>query len=88
MKTYVIRRPSAWADLPELEIAGAKSARIGNDEMSDRVRWIAVMWCMSRTAALARFASTRHATVNRSESTRGALACRARNFMRSPPQSS
>jgi len=40
MELYVIRRPSAWADLSELETAGAKSARIGNDEMSDRVRWI------------------------------------------------
>jgi|SRR6187399_990712 hypothetical protein len=40
MQTYVIRRPSAWAGLPDLEVAGAKSARIGNDEMSDRVRWI------------------------------------------------
>lgn len=40
MQLYVIRRPSAWADLKELEVAGAKSARIGNDEMSDRVRWI------------------------------------------------
>ena len=26
--------------MQELEAAGAKSARIGNDEMSDRVRWI------------------------------------------------
>ncbi|HWB47065.1 MAG TPA: nickel-binding protein [Hyphomicrobiaceae bacterium] len=40
MKTYVIRRPSAWAGLPELQVAGAKSARIGDDEMPDRVRWI------------------------------------------------
>src|SRR5262249_62246328 len=40
MDLYVIRRPSAWANLKELEAAGAKSARIGNDEMSDRVRWI------------------------------------------------
>ena len=40
MDLYVIRRPSAWANLKELETAGAKSARIGNDEMSDRVRWI------------------------------------------------
>src|ERR1044072_1879872 len=40
MDLYVIRRPSAWANLQELEAAGAKSARIGNDEMSDRVRWI------------------------------------------------
>jgi len=40
MDLYVIRRPSGWANLQELEAAGAKSARIGNAEMSDRVRWI------------------------------------------------
>src|ERR1700754_1354649 len=40
MDLYVICRLSAWANLKELETAGAKSARIGNDEMSDRVRWI------------------------------------------------
>lgn len=40
MDLYVIRRPSAWATLDELEAAGALSARIGNEEMSDRVRWI------------------------------------------------
>jgi hypothetical protein len=40
MDLYVIRRPSAWATIPELEAAGEISARIGNDEMSDRVRWI------------------------------------------------
>lgn len=40
MDQYVIRRPAAWADIEELETAGAKSAKIGDDEMSDRVRWI------------------------------------------------
>ena len=40
MDLYVIRRPGAWADMQELEAAGAKSARIGNEEMSDDVRWI------------------------------------------------
>jgi Protein of unknown function (DUF4242) len=40
MQLYVIRRPSAWANLAELEVAGAKSARIGDEEMSDKVRWI------------------------------------------------
>ena len=40
MDLYVIRRPSAWANIPELETAGAKSAKIGNEQMSDRVRWI------------------------------------------------
>ena len=40
MDLYVIRRPSAWANIKELEAAGAKSAKIGNEQMSDRVRWI------------------------------------------------
>jgi hypothetical protein len=39
MDLYVIRRPSAWANLEELRVAGAKSARIG-EQMADRVRWI------------------------------------------------
>ena len=33
-------REDLGANLQELEAAGAKSARIGDEEMSDRVRWI------------------------------------------------
>lgn len=40
MKTYVITRPNGWASNQELETAAGISARIGNDEMSDQVRWI------------------------------------------------
>jgi Protein of unknown function (DUF4242) len=40
MDLYVIRRPNAWANVPDLEAAAAKSGRIGNEEMADRVRWI------------------------------------------------
>lgn len=40
MDLYVIRRPSAWATLDELKAAGERSARVGNQEMADRVRWI------------------------------------------------
>lgn len=40
MQLYIIRRPSAWKSLAELEIAGAKSARIGDEQMPDKVRWI------------------------------------------------
>ena len=40
MQLYVIRRPSAWATIPDLQQAGEVSARIGNEEMPDRVRWI------------------------------------------------
>ena len=40
MNLYAIRRPSAWANPQELEFTAAKSAKIGNDEMADQVRWI------------------------------------------------
>ncbi|HEU5080373.1 MAG TPA: DUF4242 domain-containing protein [Opitutaceae bacterium] len=40
MKTYVIHRPNGWGTQQELEAAAAKSTRIGNEEMPDRVRWI------------------------------------------------
>ncbi len=40
MELYSIRRRSAWADAKALEAAAAKSSRIGNEEMPDRVRWI------------------------------------------------
>lgn len=40
MKTYVIRRPSAWADLKELQAAGEKSARIAKEQMAGQVSWI------------------------------------------------
>ena len=40
MQLYVIRRRSAFADAPDLEKAAARSAKIGNEEMPDRVRWI------------------------------------------------
>jgi hypothetical protein len=40
MQLYAIRRRSAWKTPKDLEAAAAKSSKIGNDEMSDRVRWI------------------------------------------------
>jgi hypothetical protein len=40
MDLYMIRRPSAWADQAELEITAATLARIGNEDMPDKVRWI------------------------------------------------
>jgi hypothetical protein len=40
MKTYVIRRRSNWKDTAELEAAAARSAKVGNEEMPDQVRWI------------------------------------------------
>src|SRR5262249_59925775 len=40
MKTYAIRRRSGWANLRELELAASRSARVGAEEMPDRVSWI------------------------------------------------
>lgn len=40
MKTYAIRRRRNWQDAAELEAAAARSARVGNDEMPTKVRWI------------------------------------------------
>ena len=40
MQTFTIRRRSNWADSLELQEAAARSARVGNEEMSDKVRWI------------------------------------------------
>ncbi len=40
MDLYAIRRPNAWANMQEVEAIGAKSAKVGNEEMADRVRWI------------------------------------------------
>ena len=40
MQLYVIRRPSAWANVSALQLAGEVSARIGDEEMPDSIRWI------------------------------------------------
>lgn len=40
MQTFVIRRRNAWQNAQELEATAAVSARIGNDQMADQVRWI------------------------------------------------
>lgn len=40
MELYIIRRRNAWKTPQELEEAAARSRRIGNEEMPDRVRWI------------------------------------------------
>jgi hypothetical protein len=40
MDLYVIRRPSALANLQELKPPAPSRPRLANEEMSDRVRWI------------------------------------------------
>jgi thiamine biosynthesis protein ThiC len=40
MDTYVILRRSGWEDADELGAAAERSRAVGDDEMSDDIRWI------------------------------------------------
>jgi sporulation protein YlmC with PRC-barrel domain len=40
MNTYIIRRYNAWKNTQELEAIAARSLHVGNNEMSDQIRWI------------------------------------------------
>jgi thiamine biosynthesis protein ThiC len=40
MDTYVILRRSGWRSPEELETAAERSAKVGDEEMSDDIRWI------------------------------------------------
>jgi hypothetical protein len=40
MNTYVILRRSGWRSPDDLEKAAERSRQVGDDEMSDQVRWI------------------------------------------------
>jgi len=40
MKTYVILRRGGWKSGEELEQAAARSREVGDNEMSDDIRWI------------------------------------------------
>ena len=40
MDTYVILRRNGWSSPEELEEAAARSSKVGDEEMSDDVRWI------------------------------------------------
>jgi len=40
MQLFAIRRRSNWKDKAKLGISASVSARVGNEEMPDKVRWI------------------------------------------------
>jgi hypothetical protein len=40
MDTYVILRRSGWKSPEELQAAAARSSQVGDEEMSDDIRWI------------------------------------------------
>ncbi|HVY96750.1 MAG TPA: DUF4242 domain-containing protein [Solirubrobacterales bacterium] len=40
MKTYVIFRREGWSTPEDLEAGAKRSSQVGDEEMSDQVRWI------------------------------------------------
>jgi hypothetical protein len=40
MNTYVILRRSGWSSAEELEKAAARSKEVGDEQMSDDIRWL------------------------------------------------
>jgi len=40
MKMYAIRRRGGWHSPEDVEAAGARSKQVGEEEMSDDIRWI------------------------------------------------
>jgi sporulation protein YlmC with PRC-barrel domain len=40
MKTYVIFRREGWQSPEDLESGAKRSAQVGDEEMSDQIRWI------------------------------------------------
>lgn len=40
MNTYAILRRSGWRSPEDLQAAAGRSTRVGDDEMSDDIRWI------------------------------------------------
>ena len=40
MDLYVILRRNGWRTADDLQVAGARSAKVGDEEMSDDIRWI------------------------------------------------
>jgi Nickel responsive protein SCO4226-like len=40
MKMYVIRRATGWGNPEELQATAARSGQVGDEEMSDDIRWI------------------------------------------------
>ena len=40
MNTYVILRRNGWSSAEELEKAAARSKEVGDEQMSDDIRWI------------------------------------------------
>jgi hypothetical protein len=40
MKLYAIRRSSGWGSADDLQAAAARSTKVGDEEMSNDIRWI------------------------------------------------
>ena len=89
MDLYVIRRPGAWANPGELQATAAKSAKVGNEQMSDQVRWIrsyVVKEADGRLGTVCIYEASD--SVRRSASMRVASACPATRSFRFSTRSS
>src|SRR5436305_15110552 len=40
MKLYAIRRPNGWSHPAEVEAAAGRARRVGDEQMSEDIRWI------------------------------------------------
>jgi len=76
MQLYSIRRRKAWKTPDALKVTAARSAEIGDGEMSDRVRWIR-SYVVNEDDGSAQSASMRRATLNHSASTPRGWECQA-----------
>lgn len=52
MDTYVILRRNGWRSPAELEEAAGRSAKVGDEEMSDDIRWIRSIYQASSPEAI------------------------------------
>ena len=86
MDLFFIRRRNGWKSPAELEAAAAKSKKIGNDEMSDRVRWIRSYVVKEPSGALGTVCYMRRRTPNPFASMPSAWECRpTRSFPSATP---
>ena len=52
MKTYAIVRRGGWASPEEFQAAAARSSQVGDEEMSDDIRWIRSYVCRESEGGL------------------------------------
>ena len=88
MDTYVILRRNGWADGSALEEAAAKSSQVGDEEMSEDIRWIRSYVIEEPGGGLGTVCIYQGSSARRSASTPSAPASRPTRSSRSPTRCS